>query len=117
MPRVLESKLTRADLRKDLLGIGLIGNVQNLYAAGMPREASAMGLHLKEVETAIKGKRVVDVLKEVEKRYPMAGTSLLGVFFPNGLRVSSTDESFWKDALATRHAPNKHGNRLHDFLE
>lgn len=89
-----------------------MGSIQNLYAAGMPREASAMGLHLKEVGKPFKGKRVADVLKEVEKRYPMVGTSLLGVFFPSGLRVSSTDETFWKAALARRYAPNKHGNRL-----
>lgn len=98
----------------DLLSIGLLGSIQNLVAASIPRSPSALGIHIKE-KTTIKGRRVSEVLKEVERQYPLLGTALLDVFFPGSLRVDKTnveDISFWKTAMSLRFKENKHGIRL-----
>lgn len=56
-----------------------------------------------------------DVLKEVEEKYPLVGTSLLQVFFPGSMRIppEKTDQiAFWRNALDMRYKANKHGVRL-----
>ena len=103
------------------MGVGLLGGVQNLHAAGASREPSALGIHLKKVET-IRDKRVAAVLKRLEETYPTVGTSLVPVFFPGGLRVNKGDDlTFWQSALKSRLAPNRYGTRIDDlgnsFLE
>ncbi|KAK8092212.1 uncharacterized protein PG998_015044 [Apiospora kogelbergensis] len=92
-----------------LLAIGLIGSIQNLYAVGSTRSPGAMGIQLEEVEV-FRGKKVIGVLKDVEKAYPLVGTSLVGLFFPGSLRVAEDKEfEFWQGAFQQRYAPNKHG--------
>ncbi|PKS08374.1 hypothetical protein jhhlp_005318 [Lomentospora prolificans] len=94
-----------------LLGIGLLGSVQNLHAAGASRTPGAFGIHLKLVEI-IRDKRVASVLKKVEEKYPMAGTSLVPIFFPGGLRVKDEDLTYWRKAINDRMAPNRYGTRI-----
>lgn len=76
---------------------------------GSTRSPGALGIHLKEVEI-FRGKKVAAVLKEVEKSYPLVGTSLVGVFFPGSLRVADNEDyEFWQKAFHLRYVPNKHG--------
>lgn len=92
----------------DLLGIGFLGSIQNLVAAGASRKPSALGIHLKHIDT-IRGKRVADILKELEQKHQFVGTSLLDIFFPGGLRVRDDDIEFWLQAKEARRSPNKYG--------
>ncbi|OJD33068.1 uncharacterized protein BKCO1_3300061 [Diplodia corticola] len=97
-----------------LLGIGLLGSIQNVIAASIPRSPAALGIHIKEHET-IHHRRVSEVLRRVEEKYPLLGTALLDVFFPGSLRIRKEDiESiaFWRAALEARYKENKHGVRL-----
>ncbi|RYP32559.1 hypothetical protein DL767_005171 [Monosporascus sp. MG133] len=94
-----------------ILGIGFLGSMQNLYAAGTARHPSALGIHLKRVETIRAGK-VAAALKQLEEKYPLVGTSLAPIFFPGSLRVKGDDLKFWHSALQARMAPNKFGTRL-----
>jgi len=95
----------------DLLGIGLLGSIQNLFAAGTARKPSALGIHLKYREV-IRADRVAKVLKEAEENHPGLGISLLDVFFPGALRIKHEDLDFWRKALDSRFAPNKYGTRV-----
>ena len=95
----------------DLLGIGILGSIQNVVAAGAPRTPGAMGFHISLKET-IKGPRVAGVLKEVEDKYEFVGTSLVPVFFPGSLRVKEDEIEFWKKAQDKRLKPNKWGTRV-----
>lgn len=71
-----------------------------------------MGIHLKEVVT-FRGKKVAHVLKQLEERYPLVGTSLVDVFFPGSLRVTTDEDfAFWRKAIRSRYTPNKHGRRI-----
>ena len=92
----------------DLLGIGLLGSIQNIVAAGARREPGALGFHITLVEV-ITGPRIAGVLKEVEEKFPLVGSSLVPVYFHGGLRVHDEDLSFWRKAQELRSAPNKFG--------
>lgn len=68
-----------------------------------------MGFHLDHMET-MRGNRVANVLKAVEEKYPMSGTSLVNIFYPGSLRVKNeADLKFWRDAMRARYEPNKYG--------
>lgn len=97
-----------------LLGIGLLGTMQNLVAAGASRSPSALGLHVKHKET-IRGQSVVRVLKEVEQKYPLVGSSLVKVFFTGSLRARGDDLIFWQNAMKSRMMPNEYGSRIDVF--
>lgn len=66
--------------RQDLLCIGLLGAVQNLHAAGASRKPSAMGVHIKHVETT-SSKRVATMRKgdrgEISHGWNLASPHLL----------------------------------------
>ncbi|KAJ4396161.1 hypothetical protein N0V93_000380 [Gnomoniopsis smithogilvyi] len=94
-----------------LLGIGLLGTIQNLVAAGSSRSPSALGLHLKHKET-MRGASLAKVLKEVEERYLLVGSSLVNVFFPGSLRAKGDDLTFWQNAMKARMASNEYGSRV-----
>jgi len=100
----------------DLLGIGLLGSIQNVVAAGAPRSPSAMGFHIRLVET-ITGSSVARVLRETESKYQFVGTSLVQVFFPGSLRVKEEDIDFWREAQDQRLRPNKWGARIDNLPE
>jgi len=74
-----------------LLSIGSVGMAQNIIAASARRTPSSHGLPLEKLNV-IEGGKVMGVLKELEVRYPGAGSSLLRVFFPGPLRE---DEKRW----------------------
>lgn len=95
----------------DLVGIGLMGSVQNVTAAGATRKPSALGIHIQH-QDIVRGRSVAQVLMEVEKRYPLVGTSLLPVFFPGpgSLRAKDKDLRFWRQAMKRRLGPNSHGH-------
>lgn len=85
--------------------------MQNLVAAGASRTPSALGLHVKPVET-FSGPSVAKVLKDVETKYPSVGSSMINVFFPGSLRAKGDDLVFWQDAMKARMASNQYGTRI-----
>lgn len=98
----------------DLLGTGLLGSIQNFVAASISRSPAALGLYIKKKET-FSDQSVSEVLKRVERRYPLLGTALLDVFFPGSMRVNKEDVgeiAFWRAAIDLRYKENKHGIRL-----
>jgi hypothetical protein len=95
----------------DLLGIGTVGIFQNVLAAGAVRDPSALGFHL-DLREVVKGPKVQEVLRNVEERYPMVGTSLLPVFFPGVMRVKESEVAFWREAIQKRMTPNEYGFRV-----
>ncbi len=68
-----------------LIGIGLLGMVQNLYAAGAKRGSYAHGIPLEHEETFVSMK-VMQALEEVDHIHPGVGRCLLPIFFEQGLR-------------------------------
>ena len=68
-----------------LIGIGLLGMLQNLYAAGGKRTPSAHGIPLEHVKTFAEMK-VMQTLETVDDVYPGVGRCLLPIFFEQGLR-------------------------------
>ena len=105
----IEESLT--DRTPDLLGIGTIGMLQNVFAAGATRRPEALGIQIKLTDV-VKGPKVQGVLKTLEERYPLVGTSLLSVFFPGSMRVKQEEVPFWRDAMNKRMAPNEYGFRI-----
>jgi hypothetical protein len=85
----------------DLLAVGTLGMVQNLVAAGAKRSSTALGIHLRHVNT-IAESSVAAVLRKTEQQYPKVGVSLIPVFFPGGMRVAAGEKSFWDDARRSR---------------
>jgi len=87
-----------------LVAVGGLGMVQNLFAAGNHRDASAFGIYLEKPEVVFpdlpakdelgkeKSNKVIQVLKKTEKRmneeYGLPGVDihLLPIFFPSDLR-------------------------------
>ncbi|KAJ6186444.1 hypothetical protein N7519_007745 [Penicillium mononematosum] len=107
--------ITAAGLKIDtwyLLGVGALGSLQNLIAAGAPRQPRALGVHIKDTGRPISGTRVAHVLKMAEEQYPGVGISLVPIFFPGSMRIREQDFAFWRDAQERIMAPNQHGTRL-----
>ncbi|KIL69225.1 hypothetical protein M378DRAFT_184426 [Amanita muscaria Koide BX008] len=77
-----------------LLAIGGIGMLHSVVVAGLPRRPEALGLHL-DFEACIAQPKVMLTLKEVERRYPNIGASMLSTFFPGRLR---REEEMWWNA-------------------
>ncbi|KAL8648869.1 MAG: hypothetical protein Q9210_004735 [Variospora velana] len=69
-----------------LLVIAGMGTIQNVFATGVKRAPSALGVHLDFVEV-VGDVQVMDALIRLEAKYPNAGRSLLPTFFPGGLRA------------------------------
>jgi hypothetical protein len=74
-----------------LVGIGLLGMAQNIFAAGSRRFPEAHGIRLRSVGI-FEDFKVMDTLKKAEIEYTNLGRSLLATFFPQGLRA---DEMEW----------------------
>jgi hypothetical protein len=72
---ISKSILLMALIFLDILGIGLIGSMQNIIAAGVVRKDGTPGIHLTVVET-VRADEVEKVLREVKQKYPSAGSSL-----------------------------------------
>ena len=86
----------------DLLAIGTIGMLQNIFVAGCVRRPEAFGIHTELVDT-ISDNKVSKVLAKLEERYPLVGSSLLPVFYPAGFRAPADQRKFWKNASQRRH--------------
>lgn len=74
-----------------LLAIGSIGMFDNIFAAGATRTPDDFGVPLEFVEV-IGHRKVMQVLFEVECRYPRVGKSMLATFFPGNLRQDEIDK-------------------------
>ncbi|KAK7449708.1 hypothetical protein VKT23_013181 [Stygiomarasmius scandens] len=85
-----------------LLGIGLIGMLQNVVAAGARRTPAALGFHFEKNET-IHEDKVIDAIKKAEEYQAKAGLVLLDTFFPGGLRPN---EEAWKRERIELNAKN-----------
>ncbi|KAG1728375.1 uncharacterized protein EDB91DRAFT_1330743 [Suillus paluster] len=83
-----------------LLGIGGLGMIQNLIAAGASRSAAALGFHL-ERPREVHDDKVFKALQEAEELERGVGVSLIPVFFPGGLRA---DEKKWVDETEAENA-------------
>lgn len=105
-------KLTSRTL--DLLGIILLGSIENIIAAAVRRSSVALGFHIKQRET-IGPEKVSETLKQVEQKYQLVSTSLLNIFFPGSMRISLDkleELAFWLTVLHARSMENIHGIRL-----
>ena len=76
--------------------IGSMGMVHNVIAAGAARDSRTQGLYLSKIKQ-FEGPRVMKVLQELESDYPLAGASLLKIYFPGALRPA--EELFWTNKL------------------
>lgn len=85
-------------------GVGALGMIQNVIAAGARRSPNALGFHLERMSPTgvIHNDKVFQAIVELENLEPGAGLSLVPVFFPGSLR---RDEEEWmqraKEALKT----------------
>ncbi|KAF7921446.1 hypothetical protein EAE99_007754 [Botrytis elliptica] len=95
-----------------LLGIGALGSIQNVIAAGARRSPSALGVHIRDIGQPIRGNRVADVLKAAERQYPGLGMSLVPIFFPGSMRVQPSEFDFWRAANERQMGPNRFGTRI-----
>jgi hypothetical protein len=85
-----------------LLGIGVLGSVQNLLVARSPRKPESMGLQL-EMDNGLQvigNVKVERALDELEEKFPPFGENLLKVFFPDGLRED--EKRRWKGRTEAR---------------
>ena len=72
-----------------LLGVGTVGMIQNVFVAGRRRSPESHGIPLSELREPILGKatvkgrrpKVMEVLYQVEGRYPGIGLAVLPEFF------------------------------------
>ena len=85
-----------------LVGIGAVGTVHTVFVAGKPRSPSAFGIHLTPRDFVLE-ENVMKTLKEVERRYPGIGISMLSTFFPGELRDADEIEH-WEEQKKTRKA-------------
>jgi len=74
-----------------LMGIGILGRIQNIAAAGSSRTPEEAGIPLEFVDE-ISSPKVMKTLQECEERYPRVGACFLPIFFPGELRP---DEALW----------------------
>jgi hypothetical protein len=80
-----------------LLAVGGIGMAQNAVLAGMPRQSSKRGIHLRKIWTEETGK-VMDVIMDIESAYPgrNIGPTLREEFFP-GKMTRQAEIEWWKE--------------------
>lgn len=83
-----------------LIGVGLIGMLQNIFVAAWSRTPEALGLPLK-FENVVGSPKVFAAIIESEKAYPKTGRALVGTFFPGGIYPKEEEE------LAAIEAENK----------
>ncbi|XDG05627.1 hypothetical protein ABKA04_005242 [Annulohypoxylon sp. FPYF3050] len=74
-----------------LFGIGGIGILDNIFAAGASRTPKDFGIPL-AFKGVIGHRKVMQALLEVERVYPRVGKSMLPVFFPGGLKPEEDAE-------------------------
>jgi hypothetical protein len=77
-----------------LMGIGLLGMIQNVSAAGAKRAPDDFNIPLEFRDEFAEGS-VMKTLQQLEIKYPGVGASLLRVFFPFELRAD--EEEWWKN--------------------
>ncbi|KAH8777590.1 hypothetical protein F5883DRAFT_409812 [Diaporthe sp. PMI_573] len=81
-----------------LVAVGTVGMAQNVIAAAASRDSETRGIYLKRKPMTFIGKKVMDVLMDLESWEPGCGRSLLKEFFPAGLDVPvDRGEKEWWD--------------------
>jgi hypothetical protein len=78
-----------------LLGVGVLGMLHNAAVCAWRRYPTAFGIELGYQQTIAEGK-VMQVLHEVETRFPQAGAALLDEFFSGDL--TPREELLWRFA-------------------
>jgi hypothetical protein len=81
-----------------LMGIGLLGMIQNVSAAGASRAPEDFNMPL-EFRAEFAERNVMTTLQKLETEYPGVGASLLRVFFPFELRPEEVE---WWDEMKKR---------------
>jgi hypothetical protein len=103
--------------------IGTVGMIQTIAAAaGLHRNPSSLGIHLKPDTDNVKegfiypnsGEGTMSVLMRVERRLPGVGASLLDQFFPKGL--SEGEKLWWKEMEENRKARKEREEGEQTFL-
>jgi hypothetical protein len=87
--------ITAAGLKSNtwfLLAVGGLGILQNIVVAGSAMVPEHFGVYLQLVKV-IGRPKVMDTLLDVEKEHSGLGRSMLGEFFPGGLRAE--EEAKW----------------------
>lgn len=84
-----------------LIAVGMIGVVHNVTVAGVKRQPKAWGIDLEYERTIVAGK-VMEVLWNVEERYPGSGASLLEEFFPG--KLFPREQALWEYAARRQEA-------------
>ena len=74
-----------------MMGVGIVGIIHNCLVAGAPRDHSALGIETKKLDT-FEGPTTMNVLKELDMKYPRAGYALLPIFFPGFIRE---EDGWW----------------------
>jgi hypothetical protein len=103
-----------------LLLVGTLGMVQNIVAAGLHRNPSALGIHLepdrgndeqqspfvypKPPKSGERPEGIMSILKRLEVRYPRAGACLLDEFFHKGMRK---EEEIWWEEMRIKYESEK----------
>ena len=73
-----------------LLAIGGVGMLHTIVVAGVARHPEAFGIHLKFRDVFMHAK-TMRALALTESKYPLAGQSMLLIFFPGGVLEGSAD--------------------------
>lgn len=85
-----------------LVAVGTVGMAQNVIAAAASRDPETRGIYLRREPMIFIGKKVMDVLMDLESWEPGCGRSLLKEFFPAGLDVPvDRGEKEWWDLHKT----------------
>ncbi|KAJ6014884.1 hypothetical protein N7540_009475 [Penicillium herquei] len=87
-----------------LLAVGGLGILQNLFAAGQPRNPDAFGMPL-IFEEVIAETKAMKTLYQVEEKYPGVGRSMVDTFFPGHLRPE--EKKMWEMYEAAAAASKK----------
>lgn len=102
-----------------LLGVGLLGMLHNVYAAGWERMPNGLGISLGDplkAEHIFVDDKVMKVLWALESIYPKAGAAALDIFFPGGFEnLKGWEIDAWKyaaqryDQWSATGSPQKEG--------
>ncbi|KAI0642188.1 hypothetical protein C8Q79DRAFT_984502 [Trametes meyenii] len=90
-----------------LLAIGGLGMVQNVFAAGRPRSAGALGFHFNDQgkDDIVRDHKVMDALKQADRKEAGVGLCLLPIFFPGDLRQE--EKAYWDERRKDDKSPQE----------
>lgn len=94
-----------------VLGVGILGIIQNITVAGWWRRPQAYGFNI-AFRTVFVEWKVMATLAKAEETYPRMGQSLLPIFFPG--QLWPREKAFWEYAERRAHA---YGTASREYME